>query len=441
MAVRRLPECGIVRVYTGWKPQTRNMQIPKSPAPAPPPWLIGMGTLTFGLVAGFVITALPFLLAKAGISVDRIATVSATAMSPTFWAFLVTPIVDVGFSRRAYAFALGIASAASLGVALWLLAPDRLTLFTALVLLAELAVVLQGSAVTGWTSEFVPDTQRGQVGGWINVANLGGGALGSMAVMWSAAYVSVPFLGCLIALAVLASTLVLLWFPEPARPVLSLSQIFGGTLRSVVHTSKQPQVLMGFLLFLAPASCVAAINLFSGLGNDFHAGAQRVVWITGAGAAITSAIGSILGGYVADRVDRGVLYMCGGILAGVCALVMATTLHTQAMFTAGVLVYNGLAGVCYAAFSALEFQLVGTRNPTAATQLGLFSAAANGAVVYMTWADGQGYRMLGVRGLFLTDGLAAIGAAIPLLFLLRWRARKSSQAVRAAPENPLLEEA
>ncbi len=56
---------------------------------------------TFRLVAGFVVTALPFLLSKAGVSVDRIATVSAVALSPTFWAFLLTPIVDVGFSRRA----------------------------------------------------------------------------------------------------------------------------------------------------------------------------------------------------------------------------------------------------------------------------------------------------------------------------------------------------
>ncbi len=64
----------------------------------PSPWQIGVGFLTFGLVA---ITTLPFLLSKAGITIDGIATVSAVAMSPTFWAFLVTPIVDVRLTRRA----------------------------------------------------------------------------------------------------------------------------------------------------------------------------------------------------------------------------------------------------------------------------------------------------------------------------------------------------
>jgi MFS family permease len=390
-----------------------------------------MGCLTFGLVAGFIITTLPFLLSKAGVTVDHIATVSAVAMSPTFWAFLLTPIVDVGRTRRTYAFGFALASAASLGAALWLFSPARLWLFTALLLLAELAIVLQNAAVYGWISEFVPDTERGRVGGWINAANLGGGAFGAMLLMWLANRLPFRTLAMIIALAVLASTLFLLRFPPPANPVFGMRQILGGTFRSVVRTSRQPQVLTGFLLFLTPVSCVAAINLFAGLGNEFHANPQWVVWTTGAGAALTSAFGSVVGGYIADRVDRGLLYISGGMLAGLCALSMAAAPHTQATFTAGVLAYNCVAGLCYAAFSALGLQLVGVRNPTAATQLGLFAAAANGAIVYMTWADGQGFRIFGIRGLLLVDGLAAIGAAIPLLVFLRWRAPKSSSALDA----------
>ena len=94
--------------------------------------VIGMGSLTFGLVAGFSITASPFLLSKAGVPVDQIATISATAASPTFFTFLLTPIVDVGFTRRTYALVLAAATAACLGSALFLLSPARLFLFTAL---------------------------------------------------------------------------------------------------------------------------------------------------------------------------------------------------------------------------------------------------------------------------------------------------------------------
>lgn len=393
--------------------------------PAPRPWLIGMSALTFGLTAGFVITALPFLLSKAGVSLYRIATVSAVAMSPTFWAFLVTPIVDVGFTRRAYAFAAATVSALSLGAALCLFSPARLWLFTVLVLIAELAAMLQNSAVLGWMSEFLSDSERGRVSGWVNAANLGGGAMGAMVLMPASAYLSFQTLGVLAAVMVLVSTAFLLRFPKPMKPQFGAGQILGGTLRSVLRTSRQPQVLTGFLLFLAPASCVAAINLFAGMGSNFQASPQLVAWSTGAGAAIAAVAGSVFGGYLADRVDRGVLYMSGGILAGLCALLMASTPHTQAVFTAGVLAYNCVAGVCYAAFSALSLQLVGTGNPAAATQLSLFCCASNAAIDYMTWADGQGYRMFGIRGLFLVDGLAAIGAAIPLLLFLQWRARKN----------------
>ena len=102
--------------------------------------------------------------------------------------------------------------------------------------------------------------------------------------------------------------------------------------------------------------------------------------------------------------------------------------------------YNGIAGITYAAFSALSLQLVGIGNPTAATQLGLFAASTNGAIVYMTWADGQGYRLFGVKGLFLMDGLASLGAAIPLLLFLRWRAERARTAMDTVPVGAVLEE-
>jgi hypothetical protein len=165
---------------------------------APSPWLIGMGTLTFGLVAGFAVSALPFLPAKTGVSVDRIATIS---------------------DHRDVAYLLGLPADARRGRR---------------VHPAHLRIRLQ-HCFDGLPGGCPVALETG----------LSGGALGSMLVMWSAAYVSIPSLGIVIALAVL------LWFPEPARPVLGLRQIFGGTFRSVARTSRQPQVLLGFLLFLA----------------------------------------------------------------------------------------------------------------------------------------------------------------------------------------------
>jgi len=387
-----------------------------------PAWIAGMGTLTFGVVAGFLVTALPFLLSRAGVSVDRIAGISAIAMSPTFWGFLVCPLLDTGFTRRTYALVFAVVSAISLSLALITFSPARLTLFTALVLVAELAGVLNVGAVYGWYSEFVPDSQRGIVGGWSSAANLGGGAFGAMGLMSAARVTTNSTMGFLTLGAVLLSAVFLMWFPKPVEPVFGLRQVFSDTFRNVARTCRRREVLMGFLIFLTPPAAVAAINLFSGLGKDFHTAEAHVVWITGAGVAMTSSIGSLLGGYIADRVNRGALYLGGGIVAGLTSLTLAFTPHTELAFVCGVLFYNAIAGVTYAAFSALELQLTGSDNPTAATQLALFAASTNGAITYMTWFDGRGYSVAGVRGLFVMDGLAAVVTGVALmLFVVRGR--------------------
>ena len=400
-----------------------------------PAWLIGMATLPFGLVAGFTVTALPFLLTKVGISVDRVAGVSAVVMSPTFWAFLVTPIVDAGLTRRTWAVLMALLSACCVGTALWNLSPVKLELFTVLLLAGELAIVLYGSALGGWQAGFLPDSMRGKVSGWSNAANLGGGALGAMVCLELAEKFSLKVVALVFASLCFMPVLLLVALPSPAKPALGIGRVLTGTWRLVWEACRRRECLIGFALFLSPVSCVAAINLFSGLGKDYHTDPQRVIWVTGAGCAIVSALGSILGGFLADRVNRGYLYLFAGIGAAGCALAMGFCPHAASTFTWGVLAYNGVAGIAYAAFSALALQLVGNGNPVASTVLGLFAAATNGAIVYMTWADGLGYRFFGTRGLLCVDACMSLLAAIPLLWLVRSGLRRA-KSLAAVPTQP-----
>lgn len=391
--------------------------------PLPPSWIVGLGLFPFGLVVGFTITALPFLLTNLGVSLDKVAGVSATVMSPTFWGFLLQPLMDTGLTRRAYCWLTTLVAGVCVAGALFVLSPERMGLATALLVVAELSMVLFSGAVTGWTAGFTPDTRRGEVSGWGNVANLGGGALGSLAVMSLSPHVSLHWIGLGLAACIVLGTLPTLMFPEPVRSSFSFRQIFTDAMKATWRASKTKECLTGFALFLAPASAVAAINLFSGMGKDFQTAEHTVVWITGAGCAISTSVGALLGGYMANRLSRGHMYLLSGISASCCALAMAFTPHTTAAFVIGVLLYNGIAGVVYAAFNALGYQLVGQRSPVASTQLGLFAAATNGAIVYMTWADGQGYKHFGMRGLLLTDGLASMVSGVLLLALL-WRQLK-----------------
>jgi predicted MFS family arabinose efflux permease len=138
----------------------------------------------------------------------------------------------------------------------------------------------------------------------------------------------------------------------------------------------------------------------------------------------------LIGGYAANRVSRGYLYLGAGMTTSLCALTLAFSPHTPIAFILGALIYNGITGVAYAAFNALGYQLVGQKSPVASTQLGLFAAATNAAIVYMTWADGQGYKHFGVHGLLLTDGLASLVSGSLLLWLLRNQLKRREPAIQ-----------
>ena len=390
----------------------------------PAPWIVGLAVFPFGLVVGFTITALPFLLTHLGVSLDKVAAMSATVMTPTFWGFMLQPLMDTGLTRRTYAWITAASAAICLAGALFVLSPARLGPATLLLLLGELSIVLYSGATGGWTAQFTPDHLRGSVSGWTNVANLGGGALGSLAVMSLVPHIALHWLGLGLAACILVGTLPILFFPEAARSSFRLQQIFTDAMKATWRACKTKEVLTGFCLFLVPASAEAAINLFSGMGNNFHTSTSTVIWVTGAGCAITASLGSLLGGYVANRFSRGYLYLGAGLATSIVSLAMAISPHTPLAFVAGALIYNGLAGVTYAAFNALGFQLVGQDSPVASTQLGLFAAATNFAIDYMTWADGLGFKHFGVRGLLLTDGLASMISAVVLLTLLGSRLRR-----------------
>jgi predicted MFS family arabinose efflux permease len=391
------------------------------------PWLAGLAFLPFGLVAGFVVTALPFFLTRVGISLDRAAEVSATVMSPTFWAFLVTPIVDTGLSRRTWALLLGAVSSAFMAAGVWLISPNRLPWVTALMLLGELAIVLCGAAVIGLIAAYVPDESRGKAGAWVNVANLGGGALGAMVLMELSGTWSLPAVGITLGGMTLLATLTVLAFPAAVTSSLGFREIITGSVRNIWRVSTKPESLVGLALFMSPASAVAAINLFSGLGKDFNVPEQQVIWVTGIGVAIASSVGSLIGGFFADRFARGYVYLLCGTFAAMTAIIMAFGPRNPTAYTEGVLAYNFAAGLSYTAFTALALELTGTNNPSASTQSTLFSCSTNLAVVYMTWFDGQGYRISGSRGLLGFDAVASIAAAIPLLFLVRWVRRRRNR--------------
>ncbi|MGH8291717.1 MAG: hypothetical protein ACREV7_22565 [Steroidobacteraceae bacterium] len=88
------------------------------PSSRAPIWLMGMTALPFGMIGFLIAVVVPQVLAERHVPEGEIASLTALAFSPLFWAFVICPILDVRFTRRTYAVAGTIIAAVLTPVAL-----------------------------------------------------------------------------------------------------------------------------------------------------------------------------------------------------------------------------------------------------------------------------------------------------------------------------------
>jgi MFS transporter, PAT family, beta-lactamase induction signal transducer AmpG len=425
-----------------------------------PPWAMGLAVAPMGFYFGFISTAMPILLAAKGVPVGKIAEVSAVGFSPTFWAFLLCPVLDVRFTKRTYALFFAGLAAVCLGVSTLL--TSNLVAFTCLLTLGCTAAVIFGNAHGGWMPDVIEDKHYSQVGGTINVANLG--AAGAFATLTVVLVRTLPagVAAGLLGLTVMAPTVLLFFIPVPPVRTKALAQTpldLGGPpgwlpnwsrefvrlghrfllrfygwlpewlkvyLRPVLRflgelyfVCKRPGCLFGLICFVSPTACFALTNLFSGLGADFHASEWWVTAINGPYVAIVCSVGCLAGIWICQRYVRRTVYLASGFGGAAAALALIWMPHTLGFFALGVLTYNFFQGINYTAFTAFEFEIVGTRNPLACTQFALLTAASNLPISYMTAVDGHFYTTHGLPGMLGVDAVSSVVVGTALLTVFR----------------------
>ncbi len=187
--------------------------------------------------------------------------------------------------------------------------------------------------------------------------------------------------------------------------------------RDVWDVLKTPATWVGLLFFLSPVGSAAVINLISSLGPDYHASDAEVAWVSGLAGGLLSALGCMIGGFLCDRMKRTTAYALAGLLSAVFSLWMALGPATAFTYAAGYTGYALAAGFAYAAFTALELDVLGRRPHAAGTAYSLLGASGNLPIAYMTWLDGVAYERGGRRGLMAADTLAnGVGAVLLLIF-------------------------
>jgi MFS transporter, PAT family, beta-lactamase induction signal transducer AmpG len=383
------------------------------------PFVFFFLVLPYGMSSGFVSITLPFILTRAGFSVATAASIVAIGVSANLWRFLWGPIADLTLSaRRWYLVGLSTAAATLLLLALIPLNQDTVGVLMTVVFISQVAGTLIVLPVGGLMAHTVAEVSKGRAAGCYQAGNLGGNGIGGGVGVWLAAHLSKEVAGEIVALAMLASA-VAIYFASDARVVTTES--FGERMRilwrDILSILKAAIPLFTVVLVCSPIGAGAMNNVWSAVAPDWHASPDRVALVSGILNGVVSAVGCIIGGWVADRVGRWWSYFGSGVFIALVATVLAVAPRTPSAFAAGVLAYALFCGMAYAAFSAVILLAIG--RGAASTKYAALSSLGSLPVVYMTALDGWVHDKYGTSWMLHFDALSGVVCIAIAMFVLQ----------------------
>jgi PAT family beta-lactamase induction signal transducer AmpG len=239
-----------------------------------PVWLMGLTNATFGMYGGMVAISLPEILAEQHIPEARIAAITAVAMSPAFWAFLICPMLDVRFTRRFYAIASTLLAALCMAIGLFNV--HRLALLELFLTLGFLSASITQNALGGWLSTAIHPHEESRLSAWFNVANIGGGGVIATFTLTLLHRLPLALASSLLGACLLLPMAIYPFIPVTPPDARLARESFAAFFREILALLKRREVLIALALFLAPSASFALTNILGGLGNDFHASARVV---------------------------------------------------------------------------------------------------------------------------------------------------------------------
>jgi len=403
----------------------------------PPPWLFGLSNIPFGVASGYTSVAMPFILRQAGVPMSTIGGVSAAVLVPLSWQFLWAPMLDVGLRRRTWLLLTAALGALLLAASLLLKLPGQIWPFEVCCVLGQGLTGLVSASNGALVATQVPPEFHGRASGWLNAAYLGGNAIGGGLVIQLGDTLTPQLVALSLGLLTFLPALAVLLLDEPLRPRRRAGEVFPAMLRDVWGTASTRRGWTGILFCLAPVSTPALLDLFSAVGGDYGASSGTVEFTMGYGSGLLTAAGALLSGPLLDRVDKRRAYLFSGALIAIVDVAMSCAPPNPVTYIVGTLAYSLVAGLCFAAFTAVVLEIIGKVDRSAATQYTLFDAAGNLATSYLAWLDGHGYdlfkahRLPGTSGLLLTDAgmnLAGVIGLGVMMWLVFGRGRGQSPA-------------
>jgi len=391
----------------------------------PHPFIYLLLILPFGVTGGYVAVTLAYLLTQAGVDTVKVAGLIALAVLPNTWKFLWAPVADTTLTRKTW-YLVG-ASLTAAGVLACGLVPTTnasLPLLSVAVFLMSTATTFVAMSTEALMAHHTPGEAKGRAAGWFQAGNLGGAGLGGGAGLWMAQHLPAAWISAaVIGVSCILCALPLLRIAEPPRHVgtagpqadRSALQMQWTNLVDVLNDVwtlvRSRRGFLALLVVFLPIGTGAASNLWPSSADSWQAGADTVALVNGTLGGMVAIAGSLIGGYFCDRIDRKTAYLLFGVSQAVCVVAMAVAPRTESMFVWFTLLYSGLNGLSYAAFSAVVLETIGLK--AAASQYNVYASLSNMPIMYMTVVEGWAYDRGGASAMLYTEAaLAVVSIAI-----------------------------
>lgn len=401
----------------------------------PAPWVFSLLILPLGMIVGLNYTALPFLLAKAGLTVDRIATLSAIINLPSVTGLILSPLVDVKLRRRTWLAIATFGTAIAACIYFPLLGASHVFLMAGLMFAGGMVTQLVGAAGGGLMVRMLSSADQPKAGAWNMAGALGGGALSGAMVLWLASRMALSAVGVCFAAVVAILGFIPFTIPEPAPDP---SPWFQGRLKAmgkeISELASSPHRRWSTLLLLSPCSTGAAQSLLPAVASHYGVGGGGVMWINGLGGGAALALGALASTLVPGNWDRRLTYAAAGFTNALAAVLLLAA-NRPSVYLTGTAFYLTTQGLCWARSVALIVEIVGPKARDASTLFTLLNTAAGVAALYVVWLDGIGFRYFGTHGLLLTDAAlnVLVFGIVAAVFI------NCGLGLRGGPQKPTVE--
>lgn len=392
-------------------------------------WIFGFLIAPTAVVANGVIQGgvLSYLLSMQGVGSGMQSHLIGLLALPTSLYFLWSPLTDFFVRRRTWLFGGAVSAAV-----LMLICFEQPLLYSraALVLMflsaccGQIVVSSCGGIMGALRSEW----GRRTAGSFYQAGSMGFGALAASLLVYLSSRVTQDVLG--LTAAALIGLPALIAFVAPAQEEISKST-FRETTRKIWGEFKATFFRWDALPYIAcmtfPMASGSAVGILPGVASQYGVNGDHVAWVNGLLGGFLLAAGSVAISLVRIRMRVPVLYMLVAMINCACIAVLWLGPMRPATYYTGVLLYLFTVGACYAMFTAVVLEFLGSSGKSGSSRYSIINSLGNIPVLYMLQVDGWGGDHWGGRGLAGAEAVVGGVGALALLVCLLIRAPARTQ--------------